>query len=547
MTAGSPLGGAVAPGGGGGGGGVVTMTGDVTGDSDDNTISYIQDVPVDFDGGIPAAGRVLVTEDVGGTVRIKTQERDIRVVYYDEGNIDALQPVYNTFPDAFTAAENLLALHAGPVQIVALNDNDPPEFPSGTFDAQGLIEVVGKTTVREDRVTVDLQSGFVLKNARALRNLYIEHDIAAPWLTTSTATDLNLVLDNTYLYVNGSSADICTLAASTIANRVQLVNGSRIEGDSGKFATLVSGKAITAFVDSGVLNGEVFGGSAGSVQINQGPDGSVEPQASFSGTIAYTSAVVTALGQTTSAVGFNGQEVTSVATPTTGTSATNRNWVDGAQSVSVAGTGSVSLSSGNVAYGSLQLTGALTGDRTVTLPSGTRGLWVRNGTSGLYTLRLQGPSGGFCYLLPGQARRVYVDGSGILRGDALYLCETEIDVSIIGIGSGDNTTSLCRLPAKFALERVERMTITAPDGDGEYNDSVGFTGSTYDDILANNPYPFADTWGLASAEWGSGFADGYSYDASARTLVYLINGFNQTVSNTVGSVRVRIAGRYFGS
>ena len=136
---------------------------------------------------------------------------------------------------------------------------------------------------------------------------------------------------------------------------------------------------------------------------------------------------------------------------------------------------------------------------------------------------------------------------GILRGDALYLCETEIDVSIIGIGSGDNTTSLCRLPAKFALERVERMTITAPDGDGEYNDSVGFTGSTYDDILANNPYPFADTWGLASAEWGSGFADGYSYDASARTLVYLINGFNQTVSNTVGSVRVRIAGRYFGS
>jgi hypothetical protein len=300
------------------------MTGDVTGDSDDNTISYIQDVPVDFDGGIPAAGRVLVTEDVGGTVRIKTQERDIRVVYYDEGNIDALQPVYNTFPDAFTAAENLLALHAGPAQIVVLNDNDPPEFPSGTFDAQGLIEIVGKTVVREDRVTVDVQSGFVLQNPRALRNLYIEHDIAAPWLTTSTATDLELVLDNTYLFVNGSSADICTLAASTLANRVQLINGARIEGDSGKFATLVSGKAITAFVDSGVLNGEVFGGSAGSIQINQGPDGSVEPQASFSGTIAYTSAVVTALSQAPTNVAFNNVRLTSVASPTSGTDAANR-------------------------------------------------------------------------------------------------------------------------------------------------------------------------------------------------------------------------------
>jgi hypothetical protein len=247
----------------------------------------------------------------------------IRQVYYDEGG-SAADPVYTTFSTAFTAATALLSEANGPVEIVVLNDNDPPEFPSGTFDAQGLIEIVGKTVVREDRVTVDIQSGFVLKNARALRNLYLEHDVAAPWLTTSTATDLNLVLDNTYLFVNGVSADICTLAASTVNNRLQLINGSRIEGDSGKFTTLASGKAITVYADSGVLNSEVFGGSAGSVAIFQGADASVDTQGSFSGTIGVTSAVITALAQAPTNVAFNSVRLTNVAAPTSGSDAATR-------------------------------------------------------------------------------------------------------------------------------------------------------------------------------------------------------------------------------
>lgn len=223
----------------------------------------------------------------------------------------------------------------------------------------------------------------------------------------------------------------------------------------------------------------------------------------------------------------------------------------GSGAVSIAGgAGTQALTNTNLVTHIVRLTGAITGDRTITIPSGAGGrahLFI-NATTGLYTVRLQGPSGGFCYLLPGQSREVWVDDTGVLRGEALYLCETEIDVSLVGIGSGDTTTSLLKLPAKFALERCERMTIVAPDGDGEYNDSVGFTGSAYDDILSNNAYPMAAVWGLASAtEWGSGFSNGYSYSASARTLVYLINGFNQTVGNTVGTVRVRVAGRYFGA
>lgn len=250
----------------------------------------------------------------------------IRQVYYDQGG-SAADPVYTTFSTAFTAATDLLAEANGPVEIVVLNDNDAPVFPSGTFNAQGLIEIVGKTATRDDRVTVDLQSGFVLQNPRALRNLYVEHDIAAPWLTTSSATDLNLVLDNTYLYVNGASADICTIAASTTNNRLQLVNGSHVEADSVHFATLVSGKAISIYVDSGYLNAEALGGSAGSAAIYQGADGSVDQQASFSGTISYTSAVVTALSQAPTNVAFNSKRLTSVADPTSAQDAATRAFV----------------------------------------------------------------------------------------------------------------------------------------------------------------------------------------------------------------------------
>jgi hypothetical protein len=472
-----------------------------------------------------------------------------RQVFWEEGAVSPTAPVYNSFDDAFAAATALVAQVKDVVEIVVTADSAPVSLPAGTYDCQNLIELRGWRGMKTSRVELAVNVDTNLRNPRALRNFFIDvTGLTTPWITTSPGSDLLLILDNTRINDNSAGADMCTLASGTTGNKLQLLNGSVYQGDSHAFTTLSAGKILTVYLDSGTLGSESFHGSAGGVTVYQGTAGSIETQATFSGTFSVLSDVVTALGQVPTSVSVNDQRITNLASPTSGTNAANRNWVDGAASVSVAGSGSVTLSSGNVTTGAVALTGALTGDRTVTLPSGQRGLWLYNGTTGLYTLRIDGPSGGFCYLLPGQSRRVYVDASGILRGDALYLCETEIDVSLVGIGSGDTTTSLCRLPARFALERCERMTIVAPDGDGEYNDSVGFTGSAYDDILSNNAYPMAAVWGLASAtEWGSGFSNGYSYSASARTLVYLINGFNQTVGNTVGTVRVRVAGRYFGA
>lgn len=325
MTAGSPLGGAVAPGGGGGGGGTVTLSGNVTGLSNASVVEKIYNVPVDFDGETPLPGRALITETVSSEVRIRTGARDITRVFYDEGNLTAVQPTYNTFSGAFAAAEELLLVANGPVEIVVLHDNDPPAFPSGTYNCQGLIEIVGSPAVKGDRITATIASGFVLRNPRALRNLYIEvGGMSAPWLDTSAATNLNLILDNTQIVDNAAGADMCTLAASTTGNKLQLINGAIYSGDSYAFTTLSSGKIITVYLDSGVLNGETFHGSAGAADVYLGTAGTFDTQAGFSGTVTVVSDVTTALGQVTTAVGFNSQRLTSVASPTSGTDAANR-------------------------------------------------------------------------------------------------------------------------------------------------------------------------------------------------------------------------------
>ena len=97
------------------------------------------------------------------------------------------------------------------------------------------------------------------------------------------------------------------------------------------------------------------------------------------------------------------------------------------------------------------------------------------------------------------------------------------------------------------LERVERYLVTAfATGDGEYTDSIGATST--DDILVESAGINAGAvYGLDSDEWGTNFLEGRYLFTSADTLDYRFIAFNEIVALTAGAVRVRIAGRHFGT
>lgn len=220
----------------------------------------------------------------------------------------------------------------------------------------------------------------------------------------------------------------------------------------------------------------------------------------------------------------------------------------GSGGVSIAGgAGTQALTNAQLVTHIVRLTGAITGNRTVTIPAGNGGrahLFV-NATTGLYTVRLEGPSGGFCYLLPGQSREVWVDDTGTLRGEALYLCETEITINCVGINN--TTVPMLKLPTGFVLERVERYLVTAfATGDGDYTDSVGAT-STDDILVESGGITAGAVYGLDNSQWGTNFSESRYLFTSADTLDYRFIEFNETVALTAGAVRVRIAGRHFGT
>jgi len=210
--------------------------------------------------------------------------------------------------------------------------------------------------------------------------------------------------------------------------------------------------------------------------------------------------------------------------------------------LSVAGSGSVSLSAAGLTAYNVLLTGALTGNRVCTLPVGVgQEHLFTNSTTGNYTLRLVGPSGGSCYLAPGQSKRLSVDANGILRGEGLRVWEFETTISNTRVGAGSDDTVLCAVPAGLRLSCTPRLyQVAGHDAfTGAPTMTIG-TSTGGSDVLGSTAALAAA--GIITPVAGSGIdADG-GYPLAAGTLS-LRNTTPGTV--TTGSVRVMIVGLVF--
>lgn len=223
----------------------------------------------------------------------------------------------------------------------------------------------------------------------------------------------------------------------------------------------------------------------------------------------------------------------------------------GASSIPIGGSGTVALTMGQCQGHVIRFIGALTGDRTVTLPqsNGAAGRvhTLVNATTGAYLLRVEGYAGGFCYLLPGQSKVVTTDDQDVMRGDDLRSLVLEKLIDLTGIAAG-STADVCALPANVTIDLLEGLETTAIEP-GTLQLSAG-TNTTPVDAIHRDC--FADsTIGTVGTLHGKDktllgallSTDGYGWLTEARTLKLKVGGVGTA---TAGQVRVFLRARYLG-
>jgi len=212
-----------------------------------------------------------------------------------------------------------------------------------------------------------------------------------------------------------------------------------------------------------------------------------------------------------------------------------------ASAYSVAGSGALGMASAGLTAHTVRLTGALTGNRVCTLPAGTgQEHLFTNATTGTYTLQIAGPSGGSCYLAPGQSKRLSVDDAGVLRGEGLRVWEYETTITNVRGSAGSDDTTLCAVPLGLRLSCTPRVyqVVGATIGGGAPTITIGTSAGGTDVMDTTGADGSSDV--IIAPTAGSGIdADG-GYPMAAAATLSLRNTTPGTV--TVGTMRIIIVG-----
>jgi hypothetical protein len=111
-------------------------------------------------------------------------------------------------------------------------------------------------------------------------------------------------------------------------------------------------------------------------------------------------------------------------------------------SINVAGTGDFTLSGAQLNRISYNLTGALTGNRNIIVPSTVQQYWITNATTGSFTLTVKTSAGTGIAVAQNAAQILYCDGTNVVVGQTASSVSTPI--SIANGGTGATTASAAR-------------------------------------------------------------------------------------------------------
>jgi hypothetical protein len=108
-------------------------------------------------------------------------------------------------------------------------------------------------------------------------------------------------------------------------------------------------------------------------------------------------------------------------------------------SISVAGSGTYTLSATEYAKSALNFTGLLTGNRTIVVPTAVQAYTISNNTTGAFTLTVKTAAGSGIAVTQTKTQGVYCDGTNVVSSNSDYPSGLSTPISVANGGTGATT------------------------------------------------------------------------------------------------------------
>lgn len=198
--------------------------------------------------------------------------------------------------------------------------------------------------------------------------------------------------------------------------------------------------------------------------------------------------------------------------------------VNGSASVSVAGTGNITLTAADIGTGVLYLTGVLTGARTVILPAGVKSkLTVSNATTGAFSLTVKYATGAGVVITQGRTTNIWADTVNVSLQQTDYPSIGLTGVPTTPTASpGTNTTQVAStafVAAGLALKQdaLGFTPVQQGTGVGQLTNLVKLGWSAASKLKAT--VDTSDLGNIALENWVNGLIQTSSTDSTAGRLL----------------------------